>query len=44
VGLDLCIVKRLSQIIGVQIQIKSRVDRGTSVTIQGFEEVATPIQ
>ncbi|MBD8493395.1 hybrid sensor histidine kinase/response regulator [Pseudomonas syringae] len=43
VGLGLSIVKRLSQIIGVHIHIESRLNRGTSVTIQGLEEVAAPV-
>ncbi|MBX8485497.1 hybrid sensor histidine kinase/response regulator [Pseudomonas cichorii] len=44
VGLGLSIVKRLSQILGVQVSIDSRVDRGTTVTIHGLEEVAAPAQ
>ncbi|WP_122313774.1 hybrid sensor histidine kinase/response regulator [Pseudomonas cichorii] len=42
VGLGLSIVKRLSQLLGVQVSIESQVDRGTSVTIRGLEEVAAP--
>ncbi|KTB82042.1 ATP-binding response regulator [Pseudomonas syringae] len=44
VGLGLSIVKRLSQILNVQIAIDSRVDRGTTVTIHGLEEVSAPVQ
>ncbi|RMO85154.1 Sensor histidine kinase/response regulator [Pseudomonas syringae pv. philadelphi] len=44
VGLGLSIVKRLSQILDVQIAIDSRVDRGTTVTIHGLEEVSAPVQ
>ncbi|MCD5985312.1 MULTISPECIES: hybrid sensor histidine kinase/response regulator [Pseudomonas] len=44
VGLGLSIVKRLSQILGVRIRIDSKVDRGTTVTIDGLEEVGAPVQ
>lgn len=44
VGLGLSIVKRLSQLLGVQIDINSRVDRGTTVTIHGLEEVSAPVK
>ncbi|AAO54432.1 hybrid sensor histidine kinase/response regulator [Pseudomonas syringae group genomosp. 3] len=44
VGLGLSIVKRLSQILGVKINIESEVDRGTTVTIHGLEEVSAPVQ
>ncbi|MBI6578031.1 hybrid sensor histidine kinase/response regulator [Pseudomonas viridiflava] len=44
VGLGLSIVKRLSQILDVRIRIDSKVDRGTTVTIDGLQEVAAPVQ
>ncbi|RMW02493.1 Sensor histidine kinase/response regulator [Pseudomonas amygdali pv. tabaci] len=44
VGLGLSIVKRLSQILNVQIAIVSRIDRGTTVTIHGLEEVSAPVR
>ncbi|WP_164708843.1 ATP-binding protein, partial [Pseudomonas viridiflava] len=44
VGLGLSIVKRLSQILDVGIRIDSKVDRGTTVTIDGLQEVAAPVQ
>ncbi|AAZ37153.1 hybrid sensor histidine kinase/response regulator [Pseudomonas savastanoi pv. phaseolicola] len=44
VGLGLSIVKRLSQILNVQIAIASRIDRGTTVTIHGLEEVSAPVR
>ncbi|EPF65603.1 hybrid sensor histidine kinase/response regulator [Pseudomonas syringae] len=43
VGLGLSIVKRLSQILGLQVAIDSRVDCGTTVTIHGLEEVSAPL-
>lgn len=44
IGLGLSIVKRLSQILGLQVSITSRVDRGTTVTIHGLEAVTAPVQ
>ncbi|MFH7451042.1 ATP-binding protein, partial [Pseudomonas syringae pv. tagetis] len=44
VGLGLLIVKRLSQILNVHMAIVSRIDRGTTVTIHGLDEVSAPVR
>jgi CheY-like chemotaxis protein len=40
VGLGLSIVKRLGQLVGLEVTLKSRVDRGTAVSLHGLQAAA----
>ena len=42
VGLGLSIIKRLSELIGVQVALRSQLGRGTAVTLGGLPIVAAP--
>ncbi|MFJ2482219.1 hybrid sensor histidine kinase/response regulator [Pseudomonas sp. NPDC087598] len=44
VGLGLSIVKRLGQLIGVEVALRSRLARGTAVTLSGLPMAAAPLQ
>ncbi|MBK5528982.1 hybrid sensor histidine kinase/response regulator [Pseudomonas sp. TH08] len=44
VGLGLSIVKRLGQLIGVEVALRSRLTRGTAVTLSGLPMAAAPLQ
>ncbi|WP_421548657.1 hybrid sensor histidine kinase/response regulator [Pseudomonas sp. QD4] len=40
VGLGLSIVKRLGQLVGLEVTLKSRLDRGTAVSLHGLQAAA----
>ncbi|BBP71457.1 two-component sensor [Pseudomonas sp. Seg1] len=44
VGLGLSIVKRLGQLIGLEVALRSRLARGTAVTLSGLPMAAPPLQ
>ncbi|MFJ2319339.1 hybrid sensor histidine kinase/response regulator [Pseudomonas sp. NPDC087817] len=44
VGLGLSIVKRLGQLIGLEVALRSRLGRGTAVTLSGLPMAAPPLQ
>ena len=44
VGLGLSIVKRLGQLIGVEVALRSRLGRGTAVTLSGLPMAAASLQ
>ncbi|POA46080.1 hybrid sensor histidine kinase/response regulator [Pseudomonas sp. MPR-ANC1] len=44
VGLGLSIVKRLGQLIGLEVALRSRLGRGTAVTLSGLPMAAAPQQ
>nr|WP_315447707.1 hybrid sensor histidine kinase/response regulator [uncultured Pseudomonas sp.] len=44
VGLGLSIVKRLGQLIGLEVAMRSRLGRGTTVTLSGLPMAAPPLQ
>lgn len=44
VGLGLSIVKRIGQLMGIEVVLRSRLGRGTSVSLVGVPRVSAPVQ